>query len=254
MSPRDLCRSTQDRFIDGGHMFGSYDVPFNLEMEGISLSIEKDGENLRYRRESPGEKAEKILLANSPKLLINPIEPMSKPKDLTPYLFIEFAKSLAVEPKATKKIFIKFPVEIGVFVSLGRDFEALDIFCMTPQKFTLYGDPRTGIICKYFKSDVYGSIPSVDPIREGVIEVTVTNTTTSWVDVTKTVFSAYGMKIYYNDRMVSLKANMKIKGSQMAEIDFEDSPVETDMNKSLEIYAMRKLTIATTKFVMELGL
>jgi len=47
---------------------------------------------------------------------------------------------------------------------------------------------------------------------------------------------------------------MKIGGGNTAETEFIDAPLETDMNKSLEVYKVRKLSLATTKFVMELGI
>jgi len=235
-------------------MFGKYDIPSSIVQEGISLSIEREGDSLRYRRECKGEKVEKILLTTNGKILVNPIEPLNKPKELTPYLLIEFGNALVVEPRATQRVFIKFPIEIGVFISKDQDFEILDVCTLVKQKFTLYGDPRTGFICKHFTSDVYPLLPSADRLTEGVIDLNITNTTASWAEVTKAVFNAYGMKIYYSDNLVSMRANMKVKGAQVAENDFIDSSLETGMKKSLELYASRKLSITSTKFVMELGL
>jgi len=79
-------------------MFGYYDIPFRIIEKGISLSIDKEGENLLYRREYGVEKVEKILLGSNGKILINPIEPVTKPKELTPYLLIELDRTLVVEP------------------------------------------------------------------------------------------------------------------------------------------------------------
>lgn len=235
-------------------MYGHYNVPLRIEKEGISLSVEKEGEVLAYRRECLGEKVEKVLLAGNGKILLSPVEPLSKPKEITPYLLIEFGRALVVEPKATRKVFIKFPVEIGVFISGNEDFEILDILSLIKQKFTLYGDPKSGVICKHWGSEVHSSIPSVNPIHEGVIELNVTNTSVKWIEVTKAVFNAYGMKIYYGDEMVSMKSNMKIVSEVIAETDFDDSPLEEEMKKSLELYTTRRLPIIVTKFVMEEGI
>ena len=104
-----------------------------------------------------------------------------------------------VEPGATQKIYAKYPLEIGVFISRNENFKILDIFTLMKQKFTLYGGPSRGVICKYWRSAVYSSIPSVNPIHEGVVELSITNTSAKWVEVTKAVFNAYGMKMYYSD-------------------------------------------------------
>ncbi len=238
----------------GGSMFGYYDIPFKITNEEISLYVEREGENLVYSRECVGEKVEKVLLGDTGRMLVNPVEPLNRPKELTPYLLIELASRVLVEPKAARKIFVTFPVEIGVFIAKDEKCEILDTFTLIRQKFTLYGDPRSGFICKYFKSAVYSAIPSVDTLHEGVMELNITNTTTGWIEVTKAIFNAYGMKIYYSDNLVSMRANMKVKSPQIAENDFDDSPLEADMKKSVELFSTRKLSITTTKSVMELGI
>jgi hypothetical protein len=92
-------------------MFGYYEVPLGVEKEGISLSVERKGEVLLYRKECVDEKVGKIILASTGKIIINPIEPLNKPKELTSYLLIEFERTLVVEPGATQKIYVTYPVE-----------------------------------------------------------------------------------------------------------------------------------------------
>jgi len=96
------------------------------------------------------------------------------------------------------------------------------------------------------------------PIHEGVLELSITNTSTGWVEVTKAVFNAYGMNMYYNDYLVAMKANMNIQKKELAETEFSDSPLETGMKKSLKLYTVKqvvkKVAITTTKFVMEEGI
>ena len=235
-------------------MYGYYDLPLELVREGITLSLVREGKNLLYRSVCADKRVEKILLASTSKVLINPVEPLHKPKELTPYLLIEFERSLMVKPGATRTIFVTYPIEIGVFIAQDNHGDLLDILTLVKQKFTLYGDPRSGVICKYWRSDVYSSGPSVNPLHEGVIELSITNTTSGWVDVTQAIFNAYGMKMYYNDKQVSMRATMKIMSGILAETDFVDSPLEEGMKKSLELYTARKLPVVGTKFVMEVGL
>jgi hypothetical protein len=235
-------------------MYGSYNIPFELEKEGITLSLVKEGNGFIYRSACAGARLEKILLARTGNVFINPIEPLNKPKELTSSLLIEFEKALLIEPEATKKIFSTYPIEIGVFISTKTAVEVLDIFTLVRQKLTLYGDPRSGVICKYWRSKVYSSAPSVNPLHEGIVELSIKNTTKVWVKVTKAIFNAYGMKIYYRDGLVAMKATMKIMPGNLAETEFVDAPIEPGMKKSLELYTVRKLAVKTTKFIMEAGL
>jgi len=235
-------------------MFGTYNAPLNITQEGISLSVQKDGKNLIYHRDCLGGQVEKHLLASKGKILLNPVEPVNRPKALTPYLLIEFEKALLSKPKETRTIFLRFPLEIGVYISTDTDFEILDIFSLTNHKFTLYGDPRNGVICKYWKSPVYSTIPSLSTLQEGIIELTITNTNSHWIEVTKAIFNAYGMKVYYNKTTASMKANINIKTKETAETEFIDTPLQKGMKKSLEIYASRKISVVKPKFIMEFGL
>lgn len=82
-------------------MFGHYDIPFKITEEEISLSGDKEQEKLIFRSECLGEKVEKILLGNTGKNLINPVEPLMQPQELTPYLLIALERVLVVEPEAT---------------------------------------------------------------------------------------------------------------------------------------------------------
>ena len=235
-------------------MFGQYDIPIRIEQEGITVSVQKEGENILYTRECLGESVEKILVAGSGKLLLNAVEPVNKPTTLPSHLLIEFANTLQVEPKGTMNIFLTFPVEIAVFMPSNEEFEVIDAFTLARQKFTLYGDPINGVICKYWKSSIYTAEPSLNRIEEGLIELAVTNTTTGWVEVTKAVFNAYGMKIFYDAERVSMKANMKLKAGGSAETECMDEPIVEGMTKSIEIYTVRKLSVTKKNFIMEFGL
>lgn len=235
-------------------MFGVYNIPFKIENEGFYISIEKDGKLNHYKRDYNGDTLEKDIFSDKSKILIHPVEPLNIPKEITSNFLIEFDKHLIVEPQGVEKIYLKFPIEIGIFISGKKDIEIVDILTLVTQKFALYGDPRNGVICKYWNSEIYSNIPAVNHLQEGVVELIVRNRTNRWVEVTKAVFNAYGMKIYFNQDLVSMKANIKILSEEIAETYFINSPVKTGMKKSMELYAVRKLLIPTTRFLMEWGI
>jgi hypothetical protein len=235
-------------------VFGQHKIPLEIDEYGIRLSIQQEGDVLSYRRECMDETVEKTISAHNAQVLINPVEPVNKPKEITPYLLVEFERPIVVEPAGRCRVYVKTPVEIGVFVSAGGDFQVLDILTLRGQKFTLYGDPRRGVICRHCSSPVYASIPEADPLQEGVMEIDIVNPTEKWIEVAKGVFSCYGMKVYFSDRLVSMKADMEILSERSAETDFSDSPVRENMTGSIELYTSRKLLVATTKFLMGEGI
>jgi hypothetical protein len=235
-------------------VYGSYDFPVKIELNEILISVEKENGNLIYRRKFGDDEVEKILLAEDAKLIVNPVEPVNKPVEVTSFLQIEFSRSVVVEPKSTRHIYLKFPVEIGVIVSSPADIEVLDIFAPVKPKYTLYGDPRNGIICKYWKSNIFSSIPGIDPLKEGVMELTIKNKVNEWVTITRAVFNGVEMKIYYSEDFVSMKALMDVSSKTVAETDFIDAPLKAGMKKSIEIYTARKIPIVGKKLEMEWGL
>jgi len=235
-------------------MFGSYKFPLKLEEGKVSISVEKEKDVFVYKRKCDGDTTEMVLLADKGKLIINPIEPLNIPKEITPYLLIEFDRPVIAAPKAAKIVFIKFPIEIGIFIQKAEKNELLDLFSLAKPKFTLYGNPRTGVICKHYRSDVYTSQPDFDLLSEGLLEILVKNNADKWVEVTKSVLSAYGMKVYFNGEKSAMKAVMKIDDKMNAETDFVDSPLEKEMKKALELFSQRKIHLSSTKFVMRDGL
>lgn len=236
-------------------MYGKHDVPFTIKREGITLSIEKMSENsCYYSRTYLEEKVEKTLIISKGEIFVNPVEPLNTPRAMTPYLLIEFDKTLLIEPKATKKIFLTFPIEIAVFIRLNKIFNVIDTFSVSKQKFTLYGEPKNGVICKYWKSEVYETMPSPNPMHEGIIELNLSSSSADWEQVTKAVFNAYGMKVFYSSPLVGMKAKMKVEDDGIAETEFQDSSPERGMKKSLEAFPARKLSMVATNFIMEYGL
>lgn len=241
-------------------MFGQYDIPVNVETGGCAIRVTEHEGAFLYHREAGGETAQKWILADRCRLLVNPVEPVNRPNELTQLLFIEFEKQVLVEPKGKKTVFLTFPVEVGVFVSKtgeGGDegeLEVIDGFTLAGQKLTLYGDPDNGQICRYWMSRVFPSMPETDPLREGVMEIEISNGTDKWAEVAKTVLSAPHMKLYFSDRLVSMKVRMTITGEKSAETAFTDKPVEQGMQKSVELYRVRKMAVLSTAFTMEHGL
>ena len=98
------------------------------------------------------------------------------------------------------------------------------------------------------------TIPDVEKTKEGVLELNIVNDTGNWCQITQTVFSAYHMKIFYNDEMVFMKGRMRVVDSMSAETRVEKTLNRTGMKSSAEIHSLSKLSISTSAFTMEHGL
>lgn len=233
-------------------MYGRYDYSFHFSTDFINAGIEPFGSFFRYYRQIPGEGCvEKNILSGIGKIVVNPVEPLNLPKEVTNYLEIEF-KPLFVEPFSEKEIYLLFPIEIAVFVDAKDDIEILDIFSLRKPKYSLYGAPSEGVVTRWVFSDVFVSIPEVNRNMQGVLKLNIDNPTKEWVEISRVVFESYGMKIYYGD-IVSMNARMKIISKNIAETEFFDRPLQARQNKSIELYTARDLPVVKRGFLMEWG-
>ena len=215
------------------------------------FNFEQKGKHVLYHRKSADGDFEKLILTKtSPTVIFNPVEPVNTPKKLTTHFIIDFNKDLIIEPKATKKIYILFPIEVGVFIRTGKNTELIDIVTTSKPKYSLYGEHKTGTICRYSKSDIYDMIPTVDPMFHGVMELTIMNYASSWVELTKAVFNACGMEQWHSKSMVSMNATMKVIQDKWAETEFINKPIVKGMNKSIELYTPKTVVLFTPKFNM----
>jgi hypothetical protein len=234
-------------------IYGSHEYDFSYEVEGLKLSVERRNGHLYYSRECNDERVEKILASSGGHIIINPVEPINLPREVTYFLEIDFEKPVVIEPGANEKAMVKFPIEIGVFVAKNKQV-VLDVFTLTKPKYVLYGTPKSGVICRWYTSDVYSEMPSLNPLKEGIIKITFRNTSNDWVEVSKAVFDGYSMKIYYGD-VVAMLAEMKIISRSVAETTFIDKPLKDGLKKSLELYTARMIPVVERRgYLMEWGL
>ena len=98
-------------------MYGLHTVPTIIENDTFTIVVDKKGEGLTYNRKSPDGEEQKQISGSTDKLLLIPIEPIHKPKKISEHLLIEFESPLLMAPNTSKKIYIKFPVEIGIITA-----------------------------------------------------------------------------------------------------------------------------------------
>ena len=234
--------------------FCQYEPPIHIHMDDLKINIEVIENILEYKRIFRGNTHEKTLLTDQSTIIISPIEPVNLPKNITPYFLLEFEKTLLLPPRGSARVFSTFPIEIGVFVSLKNQVTLVDVFSFNPSKYTQYGELTKGYICRYWKSALSPREPRVDPLLEGILELNITNLSTSWTEVTRAVFNAYSMKIFYSEKLSKLTGQMRIEKPGMAETEFLDTVKVEGMVKAQELFQTRKPVVISQKFIMEGGL
>ena len=227
---------------------------FFFENEKIKIKIKKSAERVIYSRKIESDAVEKILdVPKGGKFLIHPVEPVNVPKHITDFLEINFKKPVIVAPKGESIVFLKFPVEIGVFVTTRDKTDMIDVFALQKPKYTLYGTPKSGVVCRWYESDVYLELPKADPFEEGILKLKIKNNNDDWVEIKKAVFDSYPMRLFYNNKMVAMQAEMKIFSKYVAETSFINQPIISGLSQALELYVTRVLSLERKSFLMEWG-
>jgi hypothetical protein len=233
-------------------VFGVFDCAFRYTSEEVSLWFERSDGFYTYNRHSGGDKLQKIIGGVPGDIIINPVEPVNLPKEVTRYLEIHFSP-VAIGPEGSQVVYLTFPIEIGVFLESKGDYDVLDIFTLTRPKYSLYGPAEEGVITRYAESQVYDRIPGTDPMKEGVMALSITNASRSWVEVSRVVIDTDTLSLYYGD-MVSMVAVMKILSRDIADIHTGDRPLLEGMKQSVLVARIKKpLLHDNLPFMMEFG-
>lgn len=223
-------------------VFGLHPGDFSFTEKDLTITIDRSGPSPRYERECTGNRIRKIL-AISPEaaIIISPVEPVNLPVEIAHHLEIVFPR-IVMQPGESMAVNLKFPVEIGVFLQAGMDTSVFDIFSLNPSKYSLYGKPVTGLITRYYESDIYSEPPETDPHHEGVMTLTIANHYTGAVEVSRAVFECHAMKLFYGSH-VGMNARMEISSSAIAVTSFEETAPAGCPTRGIDLYSSRKLPI-----------
>lgn len=235
-------------------MYGTHAIPAIITHEETKLKFEVSGKKIVYSRFLQDEKIkDKIIIGNKKKILISPVEPLLLPKEISTHFLVEFNQSITLEPRIKQDVYLTFPIEIGVFIQDEAHEKIIDVFSFNQQKYTLYGDPRQGVVCRYWKSEVYFEEPKLAPLYLGIVKLRLENDTANWVDVTRCVLNAFGIKIFYNDAKVLIEAHMRVTDFGVAEVEVLHKTSQKKMVKAHELIT-RKISLGSNRFVMLEGI
>lgn len=234
-------------------VYGTYGFEATIGGDQITLTVTRRSGMVEYSRNCAGSMVKKHLASEGGRIIVNPVEPVNLPEEVTRFLELRF-EPLLLEPSSRQTVYLTFPVEIGVFVATQEDAHLLDIFSLNRPRYSLYGLPDWGYITRWYQSALHHEIPATDPLREGVLALEIRNDASTWVEVSRAVFDSVGMKIYYHS-FVSMWAEMRVINSTVAETNFFDRPLVRGMTRSLEHYTVLKIPgLHREEFLMDAGL
>jgi hypothetical protein len=222
--------------------YGIYTITDNLELSlpGITIKIDKIGDHVfsYIQKDTEDNIVKKIIPTKSEDLTIelSPIRPLNYPAKRTIYVYLDFETPLFLSKDSAVTVFVRCPIEIGVFLVHDEHKDSLDCFTCDPKnsRFCLYGTPESGNLCKYALSEIVESYDDSMPFLNGVLKIDIKNDLDKGLTLSKIVFPITGNSIYYkNSKAIidSLSAIMK-KKLTIEIIDVTSNPIQTDWIKS----------------------
>ena len=224
--------------LNSEQKFGIYTITdsleFNLPNSEIQIKRLSDNVFSYIRKNFNDELIEKIIPTKSNELTIelSPIRPINYPAKRTNYVYLDLETPLFLSEGSAATIFVRCPIEIGVFLVHGEHKDSLDWFTCAPEqsRFGLYGTPESGTLCKYAKSEIVESYDDSIPFVNGVMSVNIQNELEGGHSVSKIVFPISDHSLYYKDSKTiidSLNAVLK-KKLTLEILDISPKTIQTD--------------------------
>lgn len=192
-------------------VFGALKV--KTSHKGELFSIRKNRGGFTYTR---GNKKIKVL-GDSLELEVLPLAPVHLPEKITDFFSVNFPK-LHVSPRGRAVVFLKVPLEIGVF--LGG--ELIDVIGFAKEEFSLYGPVDGGIIVRQLEGEEVSEKERGDG-KSLVIPLRIKNYTNEVKKVSRVILDSRFFDIYYKGKKVV---------TEMVKLDLMEVPRVRYLNKN----------------------
>ncbi|MCV0392405.1 MAG: DUF432 domain-containing protein [Nitrosopumilus sp.] len=218
--------------------YGIYVIDQNKEFlfPNVEIKIEKISPNVfsYNRKDSENNLVEKMIPTKEEQLILEftPIRPVNYPARRTNYVYLDFETPVFLSEGSAAKIFVRCPIEIGVFLIHDERKDSLDWFTCDPfnSRFGLYGNPESGTLCKYAKSDIVESYDDSIPFFNAVMEVNLKNNLDKGYLVSKIIFPISDNSVYYDHSKAIIDSlDVVLRKKVILEIiDVASKPIITD--------------------------
>jgi len=159
-----------------------------FDIKKFGIEIEEDRERYIYRRNG----IEKVVFG---KKVIFDLFPIVS-SGISDYLQLRFKTPLVIAPGDKIKLEITAPYDIEVRALKQKKWISMETIYIQKEKYTLYGPIESGILCRYFESEIGKKEDTA------VLNLRIENQTKEWHEINKIVFPANfhlycDKKVYY---------------------------------------------------------
>lgn len=232
----------------------SFQAIHTLKERGIVVEIEKVDGLFLYRRKGgfPEDYVEKVTKVSGEEgFVIHPVHSIQP--EVSTSLLLRLAKPLIVAPSSTVTIYVKAPINVGIYVVEKEVQRLIDSFNPTPYKYALYGPTSNGIICRFYRTDIFSKIPYAE-FWEAITKITIENETESFAEIKNVVYPLLNADVYIdNDGRAYIEAaRLQIFRDNAGAVYLENEPPLAGLIKCPKQFGELQEKVA--KFIMEFGL
>ncbi len=222
--------------------YGTYTIKDKSKFSflGVTIKIEKIGEHVYSytRKDTEDNLLKKVIPVSSSELTveISPIRPLNYPARRAAHMYLDFETPIFLSEGSAASVFVRCPVEIGIFLVHDGHKDSLDWVDCEPSnaRFCLYGSPESGTLCKYASSEIVDSYDDSTAYVDGILKVDLKNDLDKGLTISKIVFAANDVSVYYKNSKAmfdSLRVVLK-KKLTLEILDVTPQSIQTDWVKS----------------------
>ncbi|MEM1856405.1 MAG: DUF432 domain-containing protein, partial [Candidatus Methanomethylicaceae archaeon] len=128
----------------------------------------------------------------------------------------------------------------------------IDYFNPNPYKYALYGPAANGLICRFYKTNVYSNIPNID-LWNAITKVIIENSSEDFYEIKNIVFPLLNTIIYIDDygRAYTETIFLNISREGLGTISLESIPPINGLKECPKQFG--KIQEKIIKFLMEFG-
>lgn len=176
----------------GHHRFRFGIKDYELAFGANRITINSAGSAFSYKRHEGSElKAEAMIVSDDDPVTIGvfPVAPLFTPKNVAKSLYLKFKSPIVLDQRSEAEVFVKMPIEIGVYRQTRNEEIMLDAFSLQKQRYALYGTPESGVVCRFIETEASTSKDDINPAKyeEALVGIRIRNEIDNVVKVNKVI-------------------------------------------------------------------
>jgi len=186
------CQSQPLEELLGQHHLHKTTKDYKVAIGENRIIIDSTGSAFSYKRYAGNElKAESMMVSDKEQVVVGifPNPPILTPKAVAKNVYLKFRSPVIVDQRSQVAVYVKMPIEIGVYRQSIDEEILIDAFSLKRQQYALYGSPESGVVCRYTETEVSTDKDAIKPVKyeEALVKIKIKNDIDNVVKVSRVI-------------------------------------------------------------------